>query len=66
MEQMISYNADQFVKDRFPTEKWNHLEFDLTYSMRSTGDYMKEQKGRKELLMVNYNLEGTALERFFE
>lgn len=66
MEQMISYNADQFVKDRFPTERWNHLEFDLTYSMRSTGDYMKEQKGRKELLMVNYDLKESSLENFFQ
>jgi DNA adenine methylase len=54
MDMMISYNADQFVKDRFPEAMWNHIEFDLTYSMRSVGDYMKNQKGRKELLMINY------------
>jgi len=65
MNQMISYNADQFVKDRFPSSKWQHLEFDLTYSMRSTGDYMKEQKGRKELLMINYSKDKEPYEQHF-
>ena len=51
---LISYNADQLVKDRF--KKWNAGEFDLTYTMRSVGEYMRDQKGRKELLLFNYNL----------
>ena len=51
---LISYNADQLVKDRF--KNWNAGEFDLTYTMRSVGEYMRDQKGRKELLLFNYNL----------
>ncbi len=50
---MISYNSDQLVKDRF--KNWQAAEFDLTYTMRSVGEYMREQKGRKELLLMNYN-----------
>ena len=52
MDQLVSYNSDQLVKDRFKT--WNAAEFDLTYTMRSVGEYMREQKGRKELLLFNY------------
>ena len=49
---LISYNSSQIIKDRF--KNWNVGEFDLTYSMRTTGDYMKNQKDRKELLLFNY------------
>ena len=52
---MISYNSDQLVKDRFTELQWNAAEFDLTYTMRSVGEYMREQKTRKELLLFNYN-----------
>ena len=52
MPQLISYNSDQLVKDRF--KKWRTGEFDLTYTMRSVGEYMREQKARKELLLFNY------------
>ena len=62
MDCMVSYNADQFIKDRFP--EWNQIEFDHTYSMRSTGDYMENQKGRKELVLTNYNMEQGSLEAF--
>ena len=62
MNMMISYNADQPIKDRF--QGWNELEFDHTYSMRSTGDYMENQKGRKELVLTNYSLEQGSLEAF--
>ena len=55
MHQLISYNSDQLVKDRFVGEKWKTGEFDLTYTMRSVGEYMREQKERKELLLFNYN-----------
>jgi len=51
---MISYNSDQLVRDRFTDPKWNAAEFDLTYTMRSVGDYMSDQKTRKELLLMNY------------
>ena len=53
MDQLISYNSDQLVKDRF--KDWNTGEFDLTYTMRSVGEYMRDQKQRKELLLFNYN-----------
>ena len=56
MDQLISYNSDQLVKDRFVN--WNAAEFDLTYTMRSVGEYMREQKTRKELLLFNYGIEG--------
>ena len=56
MDQLISYNSDQLVKDRF--KNWNTGEFDLTYTMRSVGEYMREQKERKELLLFNYGTEG--------
>ena len=52
--QMISYNSTQVIKNRF--KDWNAAEFDLTYSMRSTGDYMKEQAERKELVLTNYGI----------
>ena len=52
IDMLISYNSDQLVKDRF--KDWNVGEFDLTYTMRSVGDYMREQKTRKELLLFNY------------
>ena len=51
---LISYNSDQLVKDRF--KDWNVAEFDLTYTMRSVGEYMREQKTRKELLLFNYDI----------
>ena len=53
IDMMISYNSDQLVKDRF--KNWQAAEFDLTYTMRSVGEYMREHKGRKELLLMNYN-----------
>ena len=58
MHQLISYNSDQLVKDRF--KNWNAAEFDLTYTMRSVGEYMREQKDRKELLLFNYGTQGLA------
>jgi len=56
MDMLVSYNSDQLVKDRF--KNWNAAEFDLTYTMRSVGEYMREQKQRKELLLFNYGIEG--------
>ena len=52
--QMISYNASQLVKSRF--KEWNAHEYDHTYTMRSVGDYMKDQQGRKELVLTNYGI----------
>ena len=56
--QLISYNSSQLVKDRF--KDYQTGEFDLTYTMRSVGEYMPEQKERKELLLFNYGTEGLA------
>tara|TARA_B100002019_G_scaffold276876_1_gene276135 strand:- start:185 stop:1069 length:885 start_codon:yes stop_codon:yes gene_type:complete len=50
--QLISYNSSQLVKERFKT--WEVGEYSLTYTMRSVGEYMREQKERKELLLFNY------------
>lgn len=60
---LISYNSDQLVKDRF--QGWNVAEFDLTYTMRSVGEYMREQKSRKELLLFNYK-KRPAIKQAFE
>tara|TARA_B100000214_G_scaffold121598_1_gene86143 strand:- start:466 stop:1299 length:834 start_codon:yes stop_codon:yes gene_type:complete len=49
---LISYNSSQVVRDRF--KDWNAAEFDHTYSMRTVGDYMREQQDRKELVLLNY------------
>ena len=51
--QLISYNSSQLIKDRF--KEWDASEFDLTYTMRSVGEYMRDQQDRKELLLMNYN-----------
>ena len=56
--QLISYNSSQLIKDRF--KEYNASEFDLTYTMRSVGEYMREQKDRKELLLYNYGIKGLA------
>ena len=57
-DQLISYNSSQLIKERFAG--WKVGEFDLTYTMRSVGEYMREQKERKELLLYNYGTEGLA------
>ena len=56
---MVSYNSDQLVKDRF--KDWNAAEFDLTYTMRSVGEYMRDQKQRKELILMNYSNESEVM-----
>ena len=56
MDMLVSYNSDQLVKDRFQSSKWNAGEFDLTYTMRSVGSYMRDQKDRKELMLFNYDI----------
>jgi len=55
---MVSYNSSQLVKNRF--KDWTAAEFDLTYTMRSVGEYMRDQQQRKELLLLNYGTEGLA------
>ena len=60
--QLVSYNNSQLVKDRFAG--WDAAEYELTYTMRSTGDYMGDQSTRKELLLLNY--ERSSLMEFFK
>jgi len=57
---MVSYNSSQLVKNRF--KDWTAAEFDLTYTMRSVGDYMSDQQKRKELLLINYEETLASLE----
>jgi len=51
---LISYNSSLFVKNRF--EGWGASTYELTYTMRSVGDYMDDQKDRAELLLFNYEV----------
>ncbi len=51
-DQMVSYNSDNIIKDRFID--WTPYEYDHTYTMRSVGAYMTDQIKRKELLLLNY------------
>ena len=50
--QMVSYNSSNLIKSRFID--WKPYEYDHTYTMRSVGEYMKDQQQRKELLLLNY------------
>ena len=61
IDMMISYNSDQLVKDRFTQNQWTPYEFAHTYTMRSVGDYMKDQHERKELLLLNYEIRTKGL-----
>ncbi|AOV60070.1 type II N-methyl DNA methyltransferase (group alpha) [Synechococcus phage S-CAM8] len=51
-DQMVSYNSSNLIKSRFIN--WKPYEYDHTYTMRSVGEYMKDQQQRKELLLLNY------------
>tara|TARA_B100000427_G_scaffold5407_1_gene5069 strand:- start:781 stop:1557 length:777 start_codon:yes stop_codon:yes gene_type:complete len=49
---LVSYNSSQLVRDRF--SDWKAVEYEHTYTMRSTTTYTKAQKDRKELVLLNY------------
>jgi DNA adenine methylase Dam len=49
---MITYNANPKLIDLYKT--YHCLQWDLKYTMRSTGTYRQDQKDRKELLITNY------------
>ena len=51
-KQLISYNSDLLIKNAF--KDYYISDYDLTYTLRSTGTYMEDQKSRKELAMRNY------------
>ena len=59
---MITYNSELFIKDRFPD--WYQKDWDLTYTMRSSGTYTKDQKKRKELLLLNYEQQTSLIGLF--
>jgi len=50
---MITYNTNPTLVDWY--NNYNQTKWDLTYTMRSVGDYMNEQKDRAELLITNYD-----------
>ena len=54
VDMMVSYNSTQLIKDRF--KNWKAIEYSHTYTMRSVGDYMKDQHERKELILINYEV----------
>lgn len=51
---LVSYNSSLCVRDRF--KEWVSTTYELTYTMRSVGDYMDDQKDRAELLLFNYEV----------
>jgi DNA adenine methylase len=51
---LVSYNSSLCVRDRFMG--WGASTYELTYTMRSVGDYMDDQKDRAELLLFNYEV----------
>ena len=50
---LVSYNSSQLIKDRF--KDWKSIEYEHTYTMRSTASYTKAQRSRKELVLLNYD-----------
>ena len=57
---MISYNDHPAIVDRFL--EWCLYDYEHTYTMRSTGSYMSDQKKRRELICTNYgNLGGACI-----
>ena len=50
--QLVSYNSDQIIRDRF--DGLTVAEFAHTYTMRSVGSYNIDQASRKELVLYNY------------
>ena len=53
--QLISYNDSYLIKERFG-RKWNVDVYPLTYTMRSKGKYLEDQKKRDELVLYNYGI----------
>ena len=51
-KQLISYNSNNLIKDAF--KDYTISDYDLTYTLRSTGTYMEDQKERKELAITSY------------
>ena len=58
---MISYNDHPDIVHRF--EEWCLYDYEHTYTMRSTGSYMKDQQKRRELICCNYGKLGGSCDR---
>lgn len=50
---MITYNSNPTLQEWY--KDYYQTSWELTYTMRSVGDYMNEQKDRAELLITNYD-----------
>lgn len=61
---MITYNSNPTLREWY--SEWNQEEWDLTYTMRSTKKYGKDQKKRKELLLTNYESNTSSCEPFLK
>ncbi len=55
---MITYNSCDEVEELYPS--FSKLKWDLTYTMRSTASYGSDQDKRKELMLVNYNIDNST------
>ncbi len=54
IDQLISYNSSNIIKGRFE-KHWIKSSYDHAYSLRhDDGNYIKNQKQRKELVLRNY------------
>lgn len=51
---MITYNDNETLSEWYSI--YNCVSWDLTYTMRSTGEYASKQKQRRELLVTNYEV----------
>jgi DNA adenine methylase len=49
---VVSYNSSNLNTRRF--NGWKAVEYDHTYTMRSTAEYTTAQKNRKELVLTNF------------
>jgi len=63
---MITYNSNERLREAY--KGWNQIEWDLHYSMSNHSEkYREEQKDRKELLLLNYDIkEEITLDSFYE
>jgi site-specific DNA-adenine methylase len=54
LKHMVSYNGEVLEQYQGSFDGYTISDYDLTYTMRSTGSYMADQKQRKELVIKNY------------
>jgi len=60
---MITYNDNETLQEWY--KDYSQTKWDLTYTMRSVGDYMNEQKDRPELLITNYETKPVRISDFY-